>query len=601
VLGEVDAALMSLVDIETGERGFALTGADASLEPYTAGKANFNSHLEAARKLTVDNPRQQERLRRLAEEQGKWLEVAIEPTIKLRRATADTDMAAVIAAEQAGKGKQSMDAMRKLLADIKGEEAMLMSERAQEAAALKSTMAATLVGGGLLAAALALGIAFWLAKNITAPLAHAVAVARRVAQGDLTARVEASSKDETGQLLAALGDMNAVLLDIVTRVRSGTETIATASGEINSGNQDLSSRTEQQASSLEETASSMEELTSTVNQNADNAQQASRLAAGASATAERGGVVVAQVVSTMGAINASSRKIADIITVIDGIAFQTNILALNAAVEAARAGEQGRGFAVVAGEVRTLAQVEEGTRLVDQAGTTMEDVVGSVRRVTVLIGDIAAASDEQRAGIEQVNQAITQMDQVTQQNAALVEEAAAAADAMQDQAAQLTALVGTFQTGQAASRIAAPQRARLPAYSANNLSVARAPRAHRMFAMPASEGNVSGPAAPDARRASARIPRPRTGRRGSSGGGCRGTSARRRAARGTWRRRTRRWPDRTPSPADNPSAPAPGRRWRRAPHRTPCAAPSTRCASASWRRRRGGCRCAARSPASDCR
>nr|WP_063978161.1 methyl-accepting chemotaxis protein [Massilia sp. JS1662] len=467
VLGEVDAALTSLVNMETGQRGFALTGKDASLEPYNIGKQDFRAHVEAARQLTADNPHQQERLQRLAEEERKWLEVAADPTIKLRRETTDADMAAVVAAEQAGKGKQSMDAMRKLVADIKAEEAGLMNERAKTMDALASTMSVTLIGGGIGAVVLAIALAVWLARNITVPLAYAVRVAKQVAQGDLTTRVDVDSKDETGELMAALKDMNDSLRDIVIRVRTGTETIATASGEINSGNQDLSARTEQQAGSLEETASSMEELTSTVRQNADNARQATQLAASASETAQRGGDVVAQVVSTMGSINASSKKIADIITVIDGIAFQTNILALNAAVEAARAGEQGRGFAVVAGEVRNLAQrsaaaakeikgligdsvekVEAGSRLVDEAGSTMEEVVGSVRRVTDLIGEIAAASEEQRAGIEQVNQAITQMDQVTQQNAALVEQAAAAADAMQEQAHQLAALVGTFQTGQ---------------------------------------------------------------------------------------------------------------------------------------------------------
>jgi methyl-accepting chemotaxis protein len=495
VLGEVDAALMALVDIETGERGFALTGREASLEPYNAGKDAFRQHVEAARKLTADNPRQQDRLQRLAAEQQKWLDSAIDPTIKLRRGAQDADMAAVVAAEQEGRGKQGMDAMRKLVADIKGEESGLMGERAMNAASLATTMSRTLIGGGIIAVVLGAAVAIWLARNITAPLGHAVNVAKRVAEGDLTARVEVRSKDETGQLMAALKDMNTSLLDIVTRVRAGTDAIATASTEINAGNQDLSSRTEQQASSLEETASSMEELTSTVKQNADNARQANQLAAMAAENAVRGGEVVAQVVSTMGSINESARRIADIIGVIDGIAFQTNILALNAAVEAARAGEQGRGFAVVAGEVRNLAQrsaaaareikdligdsvekVETGSRLVDQAGATMEEVVGSVKRVSDIIGEIAAASDEQRSGIEQVNQAIVQMDQVTQQNAALVEQAAAAAEAMQDQAAGLAGLVGTFRTGAEGQQAALPARAARPASASRTLAPVRAAR-----------------------------------------------------------------------------------------------------------------------------
>jgi methyl-accepting chemotaxis protein len=321
---------------------------------------------------------------------------------------------------------------------------------------------------GVTAAILGAALAWWITRSITRPLNQALRVAQTVAAGDLTSRIDSTASDETGQLLGALRDMNASLLNIVGQVRGGTDTIATASGQIAAGNLDLSSRTEQQASSLEETASSMEELTSTVKQNADNARQANTLAQSAAQTAGEGGAVVAEVVRTMGEINDSARKIADIIGVIDGIAFQTNILALNAAVEAARAGEQGRGFAVVASEVRNLAQrsaaaareikqligdsverVEAGTRLVDQAGATMQAVVESVRRVTDVISEISAASAEQTAGIDQINQAIMEMDAVTQQNAALVEEAAAAAASMQEQAGSLSGAVSAFKTGAA--------------------------------------------------------------------------------------------------------------------------------------------------------
>jgi methyl-accepting chemotaxis protein len=291
---------------------------------------------------------------------------------------------------------------------------------------------------------------------------YAAAIAGRIAAGDLTVVVNTDSSDKHS-MLHAMKMMRDALARIVAEVRSGTETIASASSQIASGNQDLSARTEQQASSLEETASSMEELTSAVRANNDNARQANQLAQSASAVAQQGGAVVSQVVDTMGAINESSRKIVDIISVIDGIAFQTNILALNAAVEAARAGEQGRGFAVVASEVRTLAQrsasaakeikeligtsvekVEIGSKLVEQAGQTMSEVVASVRRMTDIMAEISTAGDEQSAGIEQINQAVSEMDTVTQQNAALVEEAAAAAEAMQNQAANLERVVSVF-------------------------------------------------------------------------------------------------------------------------------------------------------------
>ena len=334
---------------------------------------------------------------------------------------------------------------------------------AKNGEAIYSKARVWVIGLMLVMVVLGFGLAAWIARVVSQPLGFAVEVARRVADGDLTAAIEVRSSDETGQLMQALKDMNQSLQKIVGEVRSGTDTIATASGQIAAGNQNLSQRTEEQASSLEETAASMEQLTSTVKQNADNASQANQLAVSASEVALHGGTVVSQVVSTMGAINTSSKKIVDIIGVIDGIAFQTNILALNAAVEAARAGEQGRGFAVVAAEVRNLAQrsaaaakeiksliddsvekVGVGTRLVDQAGSTMDEIVASVRRVTDIMGEITAASQEQTAGIEQINQAISQMDQVTQQNAALVEEAAAAAASLQDQAGSLAEVVGGF-------------------------------------------------------------------------------------------------------------------------------------------------------------
>ncbi|MBY0242966.1 MAG: Tar ligand binding domain-containing protein [Burkholderiaceae bacterium] len=333
-------------------------------------------------------------------------------------------------------------------------------EQAQSRYVVFQALAIAALIAGILAA---LGMGVWLIRSISVPLAQAVRIANAVAEGDLTQQIEVRSNDETGQLTSALKNMNARLLEIVSQVRSGTDTIATASAEIAAGNLDLSARTEQQAGSLEETASSMEELTSTVKQNGESARQANQLALSASAVATQGGAVVEQVIETMGAINDSSRKIVDIISVIDGIAFQTNILALNAAVEAARAGEQGRGFAVVASEVRSLAQrssaaakeikvlidnsvdkVEQGSSLVNQAGATMTEIVSSVRRVTDIMSEITVAGHEQEAGIGQVNQAITQMDAATQQNAALVEQAAAAAASLQDQAGNLEQLVSVF-------------------------------------------------------------------------------------------------------------------------------------------------------------
>ncbi len=307
------------------------------------------------------------------------------------------------------------------------------------------------------------GLAYWISKSVTRPINAAVKIAETVASGDLSTPITVQGSGEIAKLMLALSHMSDSLVHIVTQVRTGTEAISTGSAQIASGNLDLSARTEEQASSLTETASSMEQLTSTVKQNADNADQASQLAAAASETATKGGTIVAHVTSTMEAISASSNKIVDIISVIDTIAFQTNILALNAAVEAARAGEEGRGFAVVASEVRGLAQrsaaaakeiktlieqsvvhVDSGTAFVAQASSAMVSIVDSVKQVTDIMGEIAAASQEQSAGIEQVNRAVGQMDEVTQHNATLVEEAAAASESLREQANALAQVVSVF-------------------------------------------------------------------------------------------------------------------------------------------------------------
>jgi len=350
-------------------------------------------------------------------------------------------------------------------------------EITREAAQLRNRYALL----GLVSLALFAAVLFLLVRAVVSrPLSRATEAASRIAQGDLDVHLDINNKDEIGLVLRSLNNISDNLSGVVGQVRQGAEQITTASAEIAQGNLDLSGRTEEQASSLEETAASMEELSTAVTQNAENATQANKMAQAASDIAVKGGAVVAQVVDTMGSITASSRKIADIISVIDSIAFQTNILALNAAVEAARAGEQGRGFAVVASEVRNLAQrsataakeikeliddsvskVEIGSKQVEQAGSTMKEVVDSVRRVTGIMAEISTASEEQRAGIGQVHEAITQMDQVTQQNAALVEEAAAAAQALQDQAHELEDVVRIFKLG---SHTGNQQAARAPAH-----------------------------------------------------------------------------------------------------------------------------------------
>ncbi|WP_324780773.1 methyl-accepting chemotaxis protein [Thiobacillus sedimenti] len=378
---------------------------------------------------------------------------------------ASTDQAAAIAVISKEETPVWRGIRTRLMDFIKLKREAVEKTKSDMAAFSQRMLTITLVLVGL-AVVVAGGIVFWLVRHIMKQLggepAYAVEVARAISAGDFS-RAVVLEKGDTSSLLHAINAMRQNLTGTVGEIRHSAETIAVASREIASGNADLSSRTESQASSLEETASSMEELTSTVKQNAENARQANQLVVSTADVAAKGGAVVGQVVDTMASIKDSSRKIADIIGVIDGIAFQTNILALNAAVEAARAGEQGRGFAVVASEVRSLAQrsasaakeiktliedsvgkVDAGSELVDEAGKTMDEIVTSVKRVTDIMSEIAAASQEQSAGIEQVNQAVGQMDEMTQQNAALVEEAAAAAESLQDQAAKLAEAVAAF-------------------------------------------------------------------------------------------------------------------------------------------------------------
>jgi len=396
--------------------------------------------------------------------------------LELALAHKDAEATALLMA-QAGPATQAwqdvMDENTALIKRQNAADATAAASAYRSARALMLSLSALALAAGVVAAVL---IARRLLRQLGGEPEHAAEIAGRIASGDLTVDVATRHGDEVS-MMAAMKTMRDSLLGIVSEVRHGTDTIATATTQIASGNHDLSSRTEQQASALEETASSMEELTSVVRENGHSAREANALAEAASRVARQGGAVVGEVVQTMGSISDSSRKIADIIGVIDSIAFQTNILALNAAVEAARAGEQGRGFAVVASEVRNLAQrcaaaakeikgligdsvqqVDAGSQLVQKAGRTMEEVVSAVQRVSSMVEQISAAGHEQSAGIEQINRAVSEMDSVTQQNAALVEEAAAAAAALQDQAQRLSSVVGVFKVDGAGAAATAPRR-----------------------------------------------------------------------------------------------------------------------------------------------
>lgn len=494
VIDEAAGITESLINMETGLRGYAITGEDGLLDPFRAGQAAFSTHLQKARELTTDNKAQQDRLRSLEQQEQQWVDTFANPLLANRKTVDSGGMTSdqFVASFKTNTGKTRMDAMRGILASIYQDERSLEAGRSQSVQSDREITRAAIIGGGIVAVIVSVLLSIGLTRSIRNPIRQAVEAAENIAKGDLSSSIQAVSTDEPGMLLHALARMQNNLIGIVENIQHAAGEINAASQQLASGNMDLSARTEEQAASLEETASSMEELTATVRLNSTNAEQASHLASEASSTAIAGGELVSRVVETMSGINESSQKVSDIITTIEGIAFQTNILALNAAVEAARAGEQGRGFAVVAGEVRALAQrsasaakeikdlitdsvdrVKTGNQLVESTGSTMTQIVTSVQSVAAIMTEISSASTEQATGIEHVSQAVAQMDQATQQNAALVEEASAAATSLRDQAKRLIETALVFHTSRATIG-----RTPLKAADATNIAIPARKAAH---------------------------------------------------------------------------------------------------------------------------
>ncbi|MDY4283970.1 CHASE3 domain-containing protein [Xanthomonas sp. LF06-19] len=468
VIAEVDAALSSLINIETGTRGFSLTGEDAFLQPYRDGVASFESHLRTAQELTADNPKQQERLNALKQTQAQWLSQAVHPQIALRKNVNDgqATMEALSAAVRASKGKAYMDAMRDRMAEVRRAESELLAARATEAEQLQQRTNLTLIVGSLVAALCASLIGFLIARSLMSELggepSTVMEVASRIARGDLTVQVPTRPNDSTSAMVA-LQAMVERLAEVVGEVNASAQSLAGSSEEVSATAQSLSQAATEQAAGVEETSASLEQMTASIAQNTDNAKVTEGMSAQAAKEAVEGGDAVLASTQAM-------KQIAQKIGIIDDIAYQTNLLALNAAIEAARAGEHGKGFAVVAAEVRKLAERSQvaaqeigevaanSVGLADRAGSLLGTIVPSIKKTSDLVQEIASASQEQSSGVTQINLAVSQLSQTTQQNAAASEQLAATAEQMSTQAESLQQAMGFFRLSREQD-LAAPRRA----------------------------------------------------------------------------------------------------------------------------------------------